>query len=297
MIMLTRYSNQIHVYYQQIDPVVKVRGGKIVRVSTLSLQRFQAKRLNERGNFTGQVFIDCSYEGDLVRLSGISFSYGREANTKYNESYAGAQGWPFSHSDPGQIFPTAEDWVVDPFNHSTGELVPGIQGKGLPPPGSADSKTQCFNFRICITNNATIREGPFEKPAGYNPAYFEVLRRYLVIHPEFHQLYTAKCPGQHRQQGCGMFLWTHIRYGKVDLNALGPFSADAIGLTENYPIANWTEKQRIYDNIKLYMQGLLYFMAYDPAVPKHMQEEFAQYGLCKDEYPDNSHFPWQLYVR
>ena len=176
------------------DEVSVVRG-----VAGLSLRHAPDKRsiaalsVRDRAGktleLTAKAFVDASYEGDLLRLSGASWTLGREPNTTYGEPHAGVQAWPtLPGSDAGQVFPPQTNWSVNPFvsgGQVAGPLLPGVKGLTLAPPGSGDEKIMSYNFRVCLTNNASNMV-PLPKPAGYSPSQFELLRRYLSIDPLHH---------------------------------------------------------------------------------------------------------------
>ena len=153
------------------------------------------------------------------------------------------QAWPFPGSDAGQIFPPFANYTVNPYLHggSSGPLLPGVNGVGLAPAGSADQKIMSYNFRVCLTNNASNRL-PLPKPAGYTPAQFELLARYLAIEPQKHALHIDECHPRGRQPGCGMFIMRTMNLPppadtqKLDLNTLGPFSSNMIGNSWAWPV-------------------------------------------------------------
>ena len=240
--MLAEVSSQVSVLRVGWELTVKHSPSDNRSISALLLQDDSTGRSVE---VSGKVFIDASYEGDLLRLSGASWTVGREANSTYDEQHAGVQAWPFPGSDSGQIFPPAENYTVDPYVRGSTTLLPGVNGIGLAPAGSADEKIMSYNFRVCLTDNVTNLV-PIEKPSGYTPAQFELLARYLAIEPQKHALHIEECPGRHRQPGCGMFIMQSMHLPppadtrKLDLNTLGPFSSNMIGSSWAWPTANGT---------------------------------------------------------
>ena len=245
---------------------VEMEGGRIVSIHIEDGKRWQAT-----------VFADCSYEGDLMAQSHVSYTWGRESTKEYDEDLAGVR-----EETPGHQF----RWAMSPYD-AQHHLLPEVDAGPLAPAGSGDKKVQAYNFRLILTNDATNRL-PFPKPDGYDRAQFALLERYLG---EFEE-HVGRAPGVQ-----DLFLPVLIRNHKADFNNNGPISTDYIGHSWKYPEASYAEKAAIWRAHLLYTESLMYFLSHEASVPATLRAELNEWGLPKDEFADTDHWPRQLYIR
>lgn len=224
----------------------------------------------------GKMFIDATYEGDLMARAGVSYAIGREANEKYGETYNGVQLMN------GHQFPDGVDPYKTAGDPSSG-LLWGINGASLAADGTGDDKIQAYNYRICLTNDPENRI-EITKPEGYDPAMFDLLVRLFEAQPD------KRILGQY-------FIWSRMPNGKTDINNRGGFSTDMIGMNHEYPEGSYEKRKEIINAHTLYTQSLLYFYKTDPRVPKELQDAIQEWGYPRDEYVENNNWTPQLYVR
>lgn len=228
---------------------------------------------------TGTVFVDATYEGDLLARAGVRYTVGRESRQQYGELWAGRT----------PVYPDDQNFhlAVSPFkNDKNGELLPLINPRPMVAVGEADSAVQGYCFRLILTNNPANRL-PITRPAGYDSARFELLRRYLKVRKPT----TLSESGMYSPH-------INLPNQKAEINSAGPISTNLYdGSNWAYPNADYPLRDRIWANHQLYTHSLLYFAATDPAVPKSVRKQAQQWGFCRDEFADTDHFPHQLYVR
>jgi hypothetical protein len=228
--------------------------------------------------FVANVFIDASYEGDLLARAQISYSIGREGVEDYGESWAGRQpSRPDKHNFSVPVSPFV--------NGADGELLPLMHQQPMVKEGAADHGVQAYCFRLCLTDRPDNRL-PFPSPEQYDPSQFELLKRYLAAtEPRL-------------KAGTLMSLTGRLPNDKIDVNSIGPISTNLLdGSSWEYPDADYTRRQEIWDRHLSYTQGLLFFLTNDPDVPAHIRTEMNRWGLCRDEFTDTGHWPHQLYIR
>lgn len=237
--------------------------------------RITSLRTESGRRFAGRMFIDATYEGDLMATAGVRYVVGREANRQYDETLNGIRA-----ESPGPV--AGVDPFVRPGDRASGPL-PFVEPKPPGEPGDGDERTQAYCFRICLTDVPENRI-PFEKPAGYEPLWYELLARYLAANPDL-------------RPGKALLKLTPMPNRKTDSNNLGPFSTDFVGASHAWAEASYRERAAIRKQHETYTRGLLWFLAHDPRVPEPVRVEMQRWGLPKDEFTDTESWPHQLYVR
>jgi len=258
---------------------VKVLFGERVKAVRREGRQIRTIELVSGKTLSANVFIDATYEGDLMARAGVSYAIGREGIAQYGESWAGRQPY----------YPDGHNFrlPVSPFvNGKSGKLLPLINDRPQARFGEADSAVQAYCFRLLMTNNPANRV-PITRPAGYDSGRYELLRRYLNVRQPT-TLGETGVFGPH----------INLPNQKAEINSGGPISTNLYdGSNWAYTDADYPERDRIWNDHLLYTQGLLYFMMNDPAVPEKIRQEAREWGLCRDEFADTGHWPHQLYVR
>jgi hypothetical protein len=265
-------SANVPVIYQHHLKEVKKQNASITEII---IEPSEKKTKANDQIIKAKMFIDCSYEGDLMAKAGVSFIVGRESNELYRETYNGVQLME------GHQFPDG----IDPYKiagDASSGLLWGISDETLALEGSGDKKVQAYNFRICLTNVPSNRI-PITRPEDYDCERYELLLRYI-------QKIDAK--------DLKPFLKIDLMpNGKTDINNKGPFSTDMIGMNYNYPETGYKTRRQIIKAHENYTKGLLYFIGHDSRMPLPLREQMLQWGYPKDEYTDNDHWSSQLYIR
>ncbi len=224
--------------------------------------------------FAGKMFIDATYEGDLMAAAGVSYTVGREANSLYGETLNGVQTKMAKH----------HNFVrgVDPYRvkgDPESGLLPFLDPEGPGPEGEGDARVQAYCFRMCLTDHPENRI-PFHQPEGYDELWFELLLRNFEAGETGMPWINSSMPNR-----------------KTDTNNRTGFSTDFIGQNYDYPEASYAEREAIIARHRLYQQGLMWTLANHPRVPGNIRYSVARWGVTKDEFVEGDGWQEQLYIR
>jgi len=246
--------------------------------------------------YKGKVFLDATYEGDLMASAGVSYAVGRESNEEYGETLNGVQANSINRALTGFVSKNAFNHNflpgVDPYvkkGDPASGLLPNVNEKpGLE--GEGDEKIQAYCFRMCLTDHPENRI-PFQKPSNYDEINYELLfRNYEARKGTIRDMYSY---------GNSLLPWINssMPNRKTDTNNKFGFSTDYIGRNYDYPEASYAEREKIIEDHRNYQMGLMWSLANHPRIPEEVREEASKWGTSKDEFERADGWQQQLYIR
>ena len=286
----------VEVLLDRFLTAVETKEGKLFSITLETGETIKAK-----------MFVDGTYEGDLLAAANVSYTVGREPRSAYKESLAG-QWQQVSWKGGYQFCGLPISPYVKPGDPKSG-LLPEISPEPYGKPGDGDYRVQAYNFRMHLTKAGD--KIAFPKPDGYDVSRYALLARFLNFNPQ--PKWTLQYTTKPMTDG-------PVQMRNGDSNNAGSFSSDYVGGCHRWPDGTYSPenfsilppprrglpvplddlyelREKIFQAHVTYQQGLMYFLANDEQVPKNLQSRVSEWGLPPSEFKGSRHWPHHLYVR
>ncbi len=298
------YAIEPHQAEQVFDAMAREAGAKVHFKARLASVRKSRARITEFVTedgtvFRAKMFLDATYEGDLMAKAGVSYTLLREGNATYREVYNGIYYDPQYKPRTGHLQPGPNgrvkggqgawdrDFPLDPYvvkGDPKSGVLPLVQAGEPGKPGAPAPGVQAYCYRLCLSTAADRL--PITPPPNYEAKRYEIVVRFIEACQANGDAMDLRWFSKHDE----------LPNQKWDFNT-ATFGGNLPGASHAWPEASYAEREKLAQEQQGYHRGLLHFLATDPRVPEKVRQDMQRFGLPKDEFPETGGWPHQLYIR